>query len=370
MELSKKHMKMMDQLYYGSVGLNIGTGYVKGRCGDRVLPEIPAIVSMVNSYINFDEMYRPDDLILEVDGVRYAFGYTAVRLGSSAQPDRSNGRMLSKDYLLLFLMSLIQLCPADLTASHIEPSVITLITPLTSYDNDRTAIKQSLTGKHEVGVVKRGEVVRRVTIQVAEDALRIIPEGRGTLAFKTITEDGLPHDPDGYSQRPVGIVNVGSGTTELLYYHQMRPVAAKTTGTNIGLSNVWQTIRTWARHEYNFEMSDYDADLALKEGFFYVGREKVSIEDNSLKTNAIGEQARQVGNLISTTWQKGDDVYFMICAGGGVWEFFPFLHNRFAHAELVGQSTISCIQSEADGAYRYGIFKALEQAGILKEYLK
>lgn len=362
--LHSDHINMLDKIWLDTVGLNIGMGFVKGVCGDRRLPMMPSVVTLMDEFADVEDAYTDEDVIFSYEGKKYAAGYSAYRYGSVVQADRSFHRMGSEDYKLLMLAALVQLTPQDRRRTFYEPEALVLVAPLSSYDNDKETIKNALAGKYEVGVYKRGGLYKTIEFIIRREALRIIQEGRGTLATLTITKEGLTHDPDMFTSSEVmyGVVTPGTRTTELLGYRKLVLDPQKSDSGNVGMVNAWAHIQKWAQKECNYRLSDYDADIALQKGYFWFGNEKVELTD--VKLAALTLAANGVNNLIASLWQGGKDAYKLVVAGGGGDGFFPYIQERYPHAILVDDP----VYSEAQGAFLYGIFKLLSESGIYKLY--
>jgi hypothetical protein len=365
--LQQEHNAILSEIEGQVVGLNVGNGFVKGTNGAARLPVIPSVVSVMNEMVEYEENYSPDDILIEYQGVRYAVGYTTHRLGSAAVPDMSGERMMSSDYLILFLAALSLLDPGDKRRNgDFVPARVVLVAPLSSYNRNRKQIKKYLAGSHQVGVIQSGRLRRTVTIHISEDMLKIIPEGRGTLASLTLTDEGLPVDPDGYSTRTVGIVQVGTRTTEGLFYERSLPNDSRSWGlSKVGLSTAWKHLQDYARNRHNFELDMYQADEALKAGGFYIGKKWIDLGEEERKDSFIANVARQVGNELATRWQNGEDTYHLLLSGGGTEDVYPYLRQRFPHLTRVKDP----VYAEAVGAWKYGLFSVLNEMGIIKRYV-
>jgi len=343
------------------IGLNIGNGFIKGRCAERYMPKTPSLAVNVQETLDFEGFGGgEDDFIIEYEGIRYAIGYSALRLNQVAEANRGANRITSDYYRILFLAALTKLAPFDgrQKSSIYEPTSLVVVAPITSYQNDKDSIKQSLSGNYEVGIVKGGKVKRSMHFIINPDALRIVPEGFSTIAGLTITEDAIPHDPIGYSQGNVGIVNFGTGTTDLMFFSNMRLVPAKCDGRPIGISNVWNELRRWARKNYNLEMTDYQIDEALEKGYFMVANQTIDLRVDNFIQSTLYNTASQGLNLVASAWNEGRDCQFLLVSGGAGDRFFHFVKERFVHAECVMQP----VHAEANGAYLYGLMRVMENA--------
>jgi hypothetical protein len=367
-QLFQEHLDALIWLIWEVWGFNLGNGYCKVRVGTFCLEKTPSAVALIPDGITWGDYFNENDLIIEYEGRMYAIGDAAYSLGATVQTARSSSKMLSRDYKLLFLATMASMLSEKVT--DYTPRKTVHITPLKSYDPaQEPEIANYLAGVHDVGIVYKGQVVRRVKINIDQNAIKVIPEGQGTMMALTIADNGLTYDDRGYTQQTMGIIQIGTKTTEFIFLNKMKPDKSRSVGVNnLGLINIWQAIQGYAASApYRIDLNDYQADEAFHNGYFYVFSNKVDLNENGFLSGTIGEYARQIVNVANDRWQEGGrETYFMKLGGGPAKHYLPFIKAALPHIEL----SPNPIYDECNGAYLAALRMALNEIGILKLYGK
>jgi hypothetical protein len=323
------------------VSFDLGNGFTKyvSSSGEGFFPSVSALEE---PGIDFDGIGAADDFVISFDGETYAIGWSAWRLGNISVRTLDRTRVLGPEYRVLFAAALAASCAQG---SIIEP-VLSL--PLSWYEEKRrNQVKQSLAGNWEIGV--KG---RTLSFIVPEELIRIVPEGFGTICAMALDRNGKPHN-NGLLRKIVGVVDIGTKTCDLSMFDGLIIVPAKTSGYDIGLSQVYNIMTRLGEQELGHTFSIEQLDETLHGGQLWHGPEDVSLQASDWKHKALLQVSRSISGHIKTLWGGGNDVQSLILTGGGAQHLYQYLMNDFVHLEPVPSGPMANVL----GGYQYGLFK-------------
>jgi hypothetical protein len=191
--------------------------------------------------------------------------------------------------------------------------------------------------------------------------LRVLPEGFGTAALFCLDRDGQVRDSWLFGSQ-VGIVDVGTYTTDFVQLDNMKLVRRGTDSMPHALHDIHTKLRTYVSSQ-GVDLDIHEADEVLRHGYFLKGGQHQSITTQA--QNWADELAQSIGAHIRTVWSGGDAVEHILITGGGAPYVAAHIENEFGHArhfESDPDYPIEPWEANCEGAYRFARFlDAVEQ---------
>ncbi len=315
---------------------DIGNGFVKARSSSTTAV-FPSVIATEQGALSFDGFNSGSDFVIEFEGNRYAIGDTAWKLGRMRTTAMDSSRVESDFYRILFAASLVAV------AKKSGPLSVILSLPVLWYST-RASVKQRLAGEYMV--CHQG---KRYTYEIAESDMRIVPEGFGTLAGIILDKEA----PEAIRQRVhgrVGVVDVGTKTTDFMMFDELELVPAKSGGIDSALSDVWRAVKEEIAKAYGRTLELHEVDQAVRDGYFMQKGKQVLIEP--LRDRAMHALASAIAGEIVSLWSGGNEVDVIVLTGGGARWIKPYL--SFGHEYLMKKGYIE----NCAGAYLFAQHKA------------
>jgi hypothetical protein len=156
-------------------------------------------------------------------------------------------------------------------------------------------------------------------------------------------------------QRAVGIVDVGTYTTDLIQLENLKIVRSGCDSLPHALNDLHENLRTYAA-KLGHDLDVYKASDVLDRGYFIKDGKRISTVEMS--EGWASNLSKSVAGLIRSKWNGGDDVEaIFVTGGGGLW-IYDFLAMEFPHVEMV--EGVLPHAANCEGGFRYG---------LLREYL-
>lgn len=330
---------------------DLGNGFSKGLTS-AVWPEgvyFPSVYAIEEPGVDFEGLAGHDDFVIEYEGRRFAVGWSASRLGNISVRTLDRSRVDGPEYLVLFAAALIRSWGKG---GEIAP-VLSL--PVEWYEQ-REAVKDRLSGEWSVQQIRPSGPdgnPRWHHFDVPKSAIRVIPEGFGSVCYLALDRNGRPRD-NGLLTMTVGVVDVGTKTTDLSLFDRLRLVPARTRGFDVGLERVYDIMQRQASKALGrtFAIEELDAFINSSESLF-IGPDDISDQADHWKHQALEQVSDAIAGHIATLWQGGKAVRRLLLTGGGARHVMPYLLRRFDHIEPVENGPMAnCI-----GGYSYGLMR-------------
>ncbi len=315
--------------------LVIGNGFVKVWTENKQTI-FPSVLATEQAGIDFSGFKSGNDFVIEFDGKHLAVGKTAWKLGRMRITPMDRSRIGSKFYRQLFAAALSE------ATKESGPLNVVLTLPVAWYAK-RDQVRNHLKGEY---MIKRNK--RVCTYELSSKNITIVPEGFGVLASQLLDEEGCITHRE-LAAATVGIVEIGTGTTDLSLFQSLELVPVKSRGIEIGLRDVWESVQAEINEDYGRELELHQIDDAIWSGAFKDSGEIINVKPYTKKH--MPNLANAVMTEINNLWGGGriaDGIYF---AGGGGPQCYPYFEYR--HGKLVDNSHVA----DAHGAYLYGLFK-------------
>lgn len=336
------------------VSLDLGNGFCK-FVSTYDSGHFPSVYAAQEPGVEFAGLAAADDFVIELDGVRYAIGWSAPRLGHIAVRTLDRSRVLGPEYQVLFAAALV----AAVGQGGIIAPILSL--PVSWYDR-RDLVKKHLAGEWRIWRAehRRGDTTipdQWYNFTVPLEAIRIIPEGFGSICALALDDSGRPYN-NGLLGMTVGVVDIGTKTVDLTMFDRLTYVPASTAGYEVGLERVYTIMARLAERELGHTFTIEQLDAALYDQPLYVGSRDVSDRLYLWKSQALEQVSNAIAGHIKTLWQGGQSVQRLLITGGGAQHLYEYLLKHFPdHLQPVQDGPMA----NALGGFRYGLLKGKPQ---------
>jgi hypothetical protein len=333
---------------------DLGKGWVKVKSSteERIYR---SVISAESESIFFDSPFDANgQFLIETDGKKYAVGDTVFTKGLVPIHIEDRSRINTGFYRILFASAL-----AAVIRQTSEVEAVVSLPPAAYWDKEQQ--KERLAGSYEVRVPTGHGTPKTLTYTVPYNNIRVIPEGMGALCEIALDETGRMTDKgDELFKRTVGVVDIGTGTVDLLKFERLVLSRDGTNSRNTGVAKtVLQRIKQHASKN-GIDLADHKLDSVLRERFYIDGSvkgQRRQIDDEI--EGWIAEQASAVDAFIRSEWNGGNGVEYIIVTGGGANLVYPYLRDTFGDDRtFVSEGNPQF--SNCEGGYRYGLLKQLQ----------
>jgi plasmid segregation protein ParM len=300
-----------------NLGLDLGYSAVKVVAGQR-RKTFPSVVGTPD--IGRFSLGEQEECI-----VLAAPPHVLVGRGAMAQSRFVNRRedrawIESAEYYHLFLAALTEITSA--TAAD-----LLLVTGLpVAFYGDREGLGNRLLGTHKV----TREGWHAQTFRVAE--CRVMPQPFGALLAEALDDGGRIADQD-LATGPVGVIDVGGKTTNLLSVRRLAEIGRQTESVSMGAWEIVRAVRTYLADRCpSLELRDHqviDAIVARQVRYYGEPVDLAPVVDAVLEpmVSQVIAQATQLRN-------GGAGLDAILVAGGGALLLGPRIKAQFRHARI------------------------------------
>lgn len=326
------------------LSVDLGNGFSKVRSSTKRI-SFPSVISVEDETASgFAELGLTSnhDFLIEYAGKRWAIGETVYTHGLIPVTIAHRSRVGTEFYRVLFAASL-----AVGVQQSAEVAAIVSLPPAAYWDREKQ--KNVIAGEYQVTFAGR-----TITYDVPRERLRVVPEGFGTAALLCLDSSGNLRDSDLFGAE-VGIVDVGTYTTDFVQLSNMKLVRRGTDSIPHALSDLHAKLRTFVASQ-GVDLDVYQVDTVLRQGYFLQGGEQISITEHIAVW--ASELAQAIAARIRTLWSGGDAVQYILVTGGGAAYIAAILALEFAHVRPISpqETRVDTWHSNCEGAYRYALF--------------
>lgn len=235
---------------------------------------------------------------------------------------REDRRWIESDtYYHLFLAALTE-CTSATWAD------IRLVTGLpVAYYDDRDELKDRLMGSHTV----QREGRRAQTLKVTH--CNVIPQPFGSLLNDVLDDNGRITDTDLATGR-VGVIDVGSKTTNLLSVRSLREVNEQSTSVSVGGWDLVRAVRDWLSARCpDLNLRDHEINEAIIEREVTYYGEPVSLHE--IVNEELMHLSHEIIGTATQLWNGGANLHAILITGGGAIPLSDLIERRFPHARVV-----------------------------------
>jgi len=281
--------------------LDVGHGLVKRQVGGNPQSFLSLYGRANPARVHAGESRYPDYILRKNESSDWmAVGDAAAE--ASRFPSRMNARswIESDGYYHLFLGSLHDISGRDLE----------IVTGLpVDYYSDKDTLREVLLGRHTVQFI--GEEQQEFNVR----KVVVIEQPMGCLIDAALDDRGQILDAN-VAEKKVGILDVGSGTTDIFTAKNLREIRPDVTGVRVGCQDMIKEAKTVLEREFpDRELESYEiAQLASGYSLMYKGEE---VDVRSFIKEAARPFADQIVDEATGVWQTGTSLYRLIITGGG-----------------------------------------------------
>lgn len=284
------------------LGVDVGYSHVKVRANGHIsiFPSIVGTADRNRFGVNGDDSY-----ITLREGERSVHvGLGALEQSRFINRREDRGWIASAEYMALLHAAFSE----STKAYQVEATVVTGL-PIAFY-GDKEEVRSRVLGDHIVQREGRG----RQTFKVTE--CRVLPQPFGALFSLAFSDNGGILTADLLENR-VGLIDIGSHTTNLLVATKGRDVGVETGSVSSG---AWDVIKALRGHLEqvckDLEITDHDlVDAVIKRSIGYQGG---TVDLSSVVDEASEQLASRIISQITATWRgDGANLSTILISGGG-----------------------------------------------------
>ena len=302
-----------------TVGLDIGYMSVKCVTGLKSSFSIPSVVGTPDvSRISVKANY--DNMVVQFSGNQYLVGSAAVNQSRMTMRREDRHWFMSDEYIALLY--------ASLSTIGVKAKEIKLVTGLpVAFFDDKEAMKEILTGHHEWTMNNE-----KFSAFIPDPVVTMQPFGTYlSLAFGGVNNR---FDTE-FVEKTVGVLDIGSKTTNILTARDLEEIRKDTTSINIGGWEIMRAFRENVAKEYPAisDLLDHQvADIVIRRKFRSFGAE---VEIGELIDRTIEPFAREIVAHASSVWNSGELIDDIVVTGGGAYLIFDEIKKAYPHARRI-----------------------------------
>lgn len=320
-------------------GLDIGYYATKlVAFGDKKIERsFPSIIGTPDSS-KFAAMPEKNFTISE-NGTQWLVGKEAIEQSRFTFRREDRSWIESEQWRMLFLAAL-----SEITDKPAEKMILVTGLPVSFFRVDREKVKSIVLGEHKFQRGNRNEQ----KIEVVD--CRIMPQPFGSLFNETL--DGNGKIANSEMLEPVGIIDVGSKTTNFLLAKDLRDISPKTVSIDKGGWDVARSLQEKVLEDDRFgdvDYSDHEWVDAVINKYFWYGNTKIDITD--ILAEITKEFANEVIAASTQMWGNGRSVRQILITGGGALLIGEWLVGHFPHARILKESWLS----NARGYHKFAV---------------
>lgn len=301
-----------------TIAIDHGNGYLKASDGRARLlfPSVvgPAITIAFRSKLA-DQ--HPEDVVVYSRGRSWFVGELAERHSPNPVPARGQDR----DPELLRILTLGALHRLGVPAGERLRLIGGL--PISWYHPAAIgALKAALAGRHECGV-------NGLALDWEVVGSEWYPQPFGALAYEVLRPGG-----DGsIASRPVGVIDIGYGTTNLARFDALEYLPAASTSIDAGVAAACELLAREVAERYRLDLGPREAQAALRTRVIEVAGHPKPVGELCDRALAVVEDA--IAAAVTRLWGNTRQLYRIMLAGGGAHLLGERLLARYPHAQAV-----------------------------------
>lgn len=327
------------------VGLDLGYGQVKAIAenGQRVcFPSLVAPAESIRFQADLGAPVQPNGLTLydTVDGDLFV-GELAALQGRPGTVRNPKDRDRVSDPIVTHLTdaAFAKLLPGE---TYVRAKVMTGL-PV-DYFRDADRLVKNLRGQHHVQT-DSGKLV------VDVDEVYVVPQPFGALMSLLLDERGKQMaDVDHLGQGRVGVLDIGTFTTDLILVNKLRYIEVESESIEVGVSTALEMLRKVLLDEYRTTCEYHQLEDGIRCGWLVISGERVHL--NGLAGDHLSAIVQSIDAHARTLWNIGT-LSAIVLAGGGALALEYWLEPYFKQAIRAPDAAMANVT----GFLRYGLRK-------------
>lgn len=318
------------------LSIDIGYGYTKGVGPGDLHFSFPSVIGTAEDILFATDLIRGgEERVVKYGDWRFFYGQQAVLQSriQSAIFDRS--RVHDNTYKMLFVAALVELAKFMPDTKRLK-----VVTGLpVDFFGDRPEVVKSFEGIYRVTADQ--------VMEIAVESVFVAPQPFGSLFRELLSEQGKIASSDIEHGR-VGIIDVGTYTTDFVVSDELRYVQRLSGSVRIGWSKVVNQVQQSLADTYMLELMPHEVDRAVQAGQVRVRGEAVSLEE--LIAPAITDIQTAIIARARDLWGSATNLDMILISGGGGPHLYDVIHEIYPHARLLDNA----FWANAEGFYRFG----------------
>jgi plasmid segregation protein ParM len=323
------------------VGLDLGFSYVKAVANNNTQVVFKSLATPTSTQLfgntgvgvdeegDFDPKSAKNNLEVHYGDKKFYVGNYALEQSRNADSLITSDRVGTIQELILGLTAIGLIS----NTKNIEVSGLMLGLPITELKMAEK-LKNVFSGTHKIKLHDRvnGSTTKKV-INIKN--VSVIQQSVAALYSKVFNLSGNPKKDNAEKMRgKVGIVDIGYRTTDLVGTKKLRLSNHLSDTMEIGISNVFEHIKSYLKSKYNFERNLSQIEEYVNMGYIMLDGEKVDLIPIIEKQKE--KIIEQINNKIKTLWRDEiREFSALYLAGGGSVLLQKQLENKFSSAELI-----------------------------------
>jgi len=309
------------------LAVDIGYGWSKGLTLHAQPALIPSLVGPAEA-IRYESdviLANGHGIAVEVGGRWYFVGEQAELQSASRSQTLDVTRTGSVEQKALFYALASELLPTNVDRVAVVSGL-----PVADYDDKHKAtLRDMLKGTHTVK--RQGKRERCFDVV----GVHTMPQAMGSLFALVLDRRGQLVDGDLAAGR-VGIVDVGTLTTNYILVDRLRYVEVDSDSITSGMSESLQKIAKDLKRDYGFDWTLQlgKVDRAVRARTVEPFGDPVNI--SHLVDPHLAELAETIVSHARSLWSAGVELKAVVLTGGGSLEMAPYFRKVYPHVRMVG----------------------------------
>lgn len=346
------------------IGLDVGNGFIKAT-GENFNYVFPSGLVRAREKEKFSFNENRDLNIFKIKSLKndseeeYLLGENIGKLGDDIiTTNVGEGRYSDKYYKLICEGVIAYIIKNHIPNAEKDKHTVKIVIGLPSREKVAKNLEEELIrafeGNHIVAVDNL-----ELTFEVK--VLKVVAQPLGTLFNCILEKDKNGEFPNtSLTKQYIGIIDTGTGTTDIDGINQLTVVDSDRDTFNIGSYTITQELSDFINKENPYANSTFNKVEEQFNEENYKISERAFVRIKEEKEKVIKEKAEELANKILVRWQnttKFDKIYL---TGGSANIFAKYIRNIIKDVEIVKNPQLA----NAKGFYKYAIL-LLEQAGEL-----
>lgn len=182
--------------------------------------------------------------------------------------------------------------------------------------------------------------------------IRVIPEPLGLIYAALLDTDGAITGDSALQSGAIGVIDIGHHTVDVAIVRAMLPVQSSLDTWQLGTARALSSIRSQLSARTERDLSLYDTDRAVREGWISVAGQTVLLPDGW--DQPLMELADQIVARLTESWGNGAALDTILIGGGGaeLAILTTAIQSRFRHAVVMDQPQMAIARGYARLARR------------------
>jgi len=321
-----------------NAGIDIGYDSTKAVSGERRSIFRSIVGTAERSQFSLNG-HHDSDIILNDNGAAWLVGDGAVTHSRFINRREDAAWYQSDEYRRLMLAAYGQLT----SGTSVKLAVVTGL-PVAYHATGKDELSELFGGRHRL------EIEGRTPQQIEVAQCRVIPQPFGTVLALALNDAGRIVDRE-VAAGPVGVVDIGGKTVNLLSARGLSDVSRETTSVNLGAWNVVRAVREQLSTTCaGLELRDHELMDAIRQREVWYYGERVDLAE--VVDDTLATMARTVISTATQLWNGGAGLRAVLITGGGAHLLGDSLKQAFRHARVVKRPRYA----NALGYYRLAVF--------------